>query len=48
MYAGDEPWRPDTLDVGQDDYYHAHILGCRELAESPYLEALAPSAPRCA
>ena len=24
--------------MGQDDYYHAHILGCRELAESPYLE----------
>ncbi len=38
MYAGDEPWRPAVLDVGQDDYYHAHILGCRELAESPYLE----------
>ena len=38
MYAGDEPWRPGVLDVGQDDYYHAHILGCRELAESPYLE----------
>jgi hypothetical protein len=38
MYAGDESWRPAVLDVGQDDYYHAHILGCRELAESPYLE----------
>ena len=38
MYAGDEPWRPAVLDVGQDDYYHGHILGCRELAESPYLE----------
>jgi List-Bact-rpt repeat protein len=38
MYAGDEPWRPSVLDVGQDDYYHAHILECRELAVSPYLE----------
>jgi hypothetical protein len=38
MYAGDEPWRPSVLDVGFDDYYHAHVLGCRELAESPYLE----------
>jgi hypothetical protein len=38
MYAGDDPWRPAVLDVGQDDYYHAHILGCRELAESSYLE----------
>jgi hypothetical protein len=38
MYAGDEPWRPSVLDVGQDDYYHAHRLGCLELAVSPYLE----------
>jgi hypothetical protein len=38
MYAGPQDWRPSVLDVGQDDYYHAHILGCRELAESPYLE----------
>ncbi len=38
MYAGDEPWRPAVLDVGQDDYYHAHILDCRELAVSTYLE----------
>jgi hypothetical protein len=38
MYAGPEDWRPSILDVGQDDYYHAHILGCRELAESTYLE----------
>jgi List-Bact-rpt repeat protein len=32
------PARPSVLDVGQDDYYHAHILECRELAVSPYLE----------
>jgi hypothetical protein len=38
MYAGDEPWVPAVLDFGQDDYYHAHILGCRELAESPFLD----------
>ena len=38
MYAGDEPWRPAVLDVGQDDYYHAHRLGCLELAVSAYLE----------
>jgi hypothetical protein len=38
MYAGPEDWRPSVLDVGQDDYYHAHILGCRELAVSTYLE----------
>ena len=42
MYAGAEDWRPAILDVGQDDYYHAHILGCRELAESTYLERNIP------
>ncbi len=46
MYAGDEPWRPAVLDVGRDDYYHAHRLGCLELAESPYLDRpVAPPAP---
>jgi hypothetical protein len=34
-----------VLDVGQDDYYHAHRLGCLELAESPYLEGNEPQAP---
>jgi hypothetical protein len=38
MYAGDEPWRPAVLDVGSDDYFHAHILGCRELAVDRYLD----------
>jgi Divergent InlB B-repeat domain len=45
MYAGDEAWRPSVLDVGRDDYYHAHRLGCLELAESPYLEGNEPPAP---
>jgi hypothetical protein len=44
MYAGDEPWRPAVLDVGRDDYYHAHVLGCRELALSLYLENNEPAA----
>jgi hypothetical protein len=38
MYAGAEPWRPAVLDAGSDDYFHAHILGCAELAVSPYLD----------
>jgi len=38
MYAGDEPWRPSVLDVGNDDYFHAHILGCQEFAVSRYLD----------
>jgi hypothetical protein len=45
MYAGDQPWRPSVLDVGRDDYYHAHRLGCLELAESPYLEGNEPRSP---
>jgi hypothetical protein len=46
MYAGDEPWRPSVLDVGGDDYYHAHRLGCLELAESRYLEDFTPPPAR--
>lgn len=38
MYAGDEPWRPSVLDVAHDDYYAAHIGGCPDFAESPFLE----------
>ena len=38
MYAGDEPWRPAVLDVGSDDYFHAHLLGCAEFAVSRYLD----------
>lgn len=38
MYAGDEPWRPAVLDVGSNDYFHAHILGCSEFAVSRYLD----------
>jgi hypothetical protein len=38
MYAGDQPWRPAVLDAGNDDYFHAHILGCSEFAVSPYLD----------
>ena len=38
MYAGPLPWYPETLDVGHDDYYRAHIPGCPDLSDSPYLE----------
>ena len=40
MYAGPLPWNPTTLDVGRDDYYGAHIPGCLDLADSPYLQRL--------
>jgi hypothetical protein len=38
MYAGAAPWSPTTLDVGHDDYYNAHIPGCPDISDSPYLE----------
>jgi hypothetical protein len=44
MYAGDDVWRPDTLDVGRDDYFEAHVPGCLDLASSPFLET-APATP---
>ena len=37
MYAGDAPWSPTTLDVGRNDYFGAHIPGCPDLSDSPYL-----------
>ena len=39
MYAGSLPWAPATLDVGQDDYYHAGGLpsGVLNFALSDYL-----------
>ena len=47
MYAGDEAWRPSVLDVGNDDYFHAHILGCPEFAVSRYLDrGFGPSAAK--
>ena len=41
MYAGPLPWNPTTLDVGHDDYFDAHIPGCLDLSNSPYLESVA-------
>jgi List-Bact-rpt repeat protein len=40
MYAGAAPWSPTTLDVGHDDYYNAHIPGCPDLSDNPYLEQI--------
>jgi len=40
MYAGDQPWRPTTIDPGQDDYYGVNVLpSCpRNLMNSAFLE----------
>jgi len=37
MYAGPLPWAPSALDVGNDDYFDAHIPGCLDFADSPFL-----------
>jgi hypothetical protein len=39
MYAGPEPWTPEAIDVGHDDYFRASVPGCPDLADSPYLVA---------
>jgi hypothetical protein len=39
LYAGPSPWYPTTLDVGHDDYFDAHIPGCPDFSDSPYLES---------
>jgi hypothetical protein len=47
MYAGDQPWQfPAVLDVNHDDYFDAHIPGCLDLANSPYLASHPYVAPK--
>lgn len=36
MYRGDEPWRPETIDIGNDDYYGHGDLGCADVARAAY------------
>jgi hypothetical protein len=38
MYAGDEPWTPEVLDVGRDDYFATGRSDCLDLATSGFLE----------
>jgi hypothetical protein len=46
MWAGDAPWTPAVLDAGHDDYFHAGLPGCLDLADSPYLgEPATPPPP---
>ncbi len=44
MYQGPEPWVPDTLDIGHDDYYGNGGSGCLDLANSAFLEPLPAAA----
>lgn len=43
MWTGDGLWQPSVLDVGRDDYYEAHIPGCTDLADSPFLNHPSPA-----
>jgi hypothetical protein len=41
MYSGAQAWAPATLDVNHDDYYgSAAVPGCRDLANSAFLDPL--------
>jgi hypothetical protein len=44
MYQGSEPWVPDTLDIGHDDYFGNGGSGCLDLANSAFLEPLPAAA----
>lgn len=44
MYAGDQPWQPAALDVGNDDYYKAGRADCYDLSRSAFLDSLPPQA----
>jgi hypothetical protein len=43
MFSGLQAWQPSTLDVNHDDYY-GPIAGCRDLANSAFLDPLPASA----
>jgi len=43
MYAGDKPWRPSMLDVGNDDYF-SHSTGCLDVAKSVFIDPVAADA----
>jgi hypothetical protein len=43
MYAGDRPWRPSMLDVGNDDYFN-HNTDCLDVAKSVFIDPVAADA----
>jgi hypothetical protein len=43
MYAGDRPWRPSMLDVGNDDYFNHHT-DCLDVAKSVFIDPVAADA----
>lgn len=43
MYAGDKPWRPSMLDVGNDDYF-SHSTACLDVAKSVFIDPVSADA----
>ena len=44
MYGGSLPWQPSILDINHDDYYKHQASDCLDLAQSVFLDPLAPDA----
>ena len=44
MYAGNLPWQPSLLDVGNDDYFNHKNKGCLDIAKSVFIDPTAPDA----
>ena len=42
MYAGPEPWRPQFVDIGRDDYF-GHRRACLDVEDSPFMRPVHPS-----
>lgn len=40
MYAGNQPWQPQVLDEGHDDYYGHNNPNCLDVANSAFLDPL--------
>jgi len=37
MYAGNQPWQPNVIDFGNDDYFNINTPGCTDIAKSVFL-----------
>jgi hypothetical protein len=46
MYAGDEPWQPEVLDISRDDYYASGQADCLDLSNSVFMEPLPANAAK--
>jgi hypothetical protein len=44
LWAGSLPWKPSTLDVGNDDYFDTHNPNCLDIANSVFIDPLPANA----